>query len=423
VRIIVLQTMGGFAPDGSAGGGVTHFVRLCGEWAKMGNQVVLVTNSGDKGSSRYSHFATTHVLPAIADQAISIRVSFITQSLVNHVVQRRPLAELCRELNTSPRPSVVLATSPAISDILAARFLARNLRSPGVVYFHHATPPFWWHPRRRGGLARAFGIHCLAQTGLLAVKLSSLYPSFDNPKMSEDLFCRFPHGVIPHPGALEERDVAPNTRNVPRTIDACFLGRIAESKGIVDLLTAWKLVVARRPGSHLVLGGSAESGRGKLVVTRLLSDPALRESVTALGLIAEVEKRRLLSQSRLFLFPSYEEGWSIAVMEAVTLGALPIIYDLRAYDYLGSSAPRVPVGSTTQFAEAVLKFLNDQVETQRVNDELKRQIVEFSISNVARQELEILSSLPCEVPPRPEPVAGPYHGQSDLSDEHRERGM
>ena len=42
-----------------------------------------------------------------------------------------------------------------------------------------------------------------------------------------------------------------------------------------------------------------------------------------------------MKSSKLFIFPSYEEGWGISITEAMACGLAVVCYDLKAYDVFG----------------------------------------------------------------------------------------
>jgi glycosyltransferase involved in cell wall biosynthesis len=103
-----------------------------------------------------------------------------------------------------------------------------------------------------------------------------------------------------------------------------FLGRIHEKKGILNLVRAWKTVAARRHDAHLVIAGPSYEDAGDKV-RELISDLQLRQAVTLAGVISGPIKTEALSASKYFCLPSYSEGLSVAVLEALSIGLPPVI--------------------------------------------------------------------------------------------------
>ncbi|MGB7124478.1 MAG: glycosyltransferase [Thermoplasmata archaeon] len=239
--------------------------------------------------------------------------------------------------------------------------------------------------------------HSLSQLELLATKISGLFFAFDQVGLAKGSSWRFTRPIIATPTAIP---ADPSIESAPgggrvgaRPIDACFVGRVAQNKGIIDLLTAWKVVVTNRPGASLVVAGGFNSEALKVKVVRLIAELSLAENVRLTGFLSEPEKHKLLSNARLFVFPSYEEGWSISVMEGAISGALPITYDLPAYDYLGESAQKVPVGRPDELARRIVRFLADEPARLRATAEVGTAVRKLTIEQIATDELRCFEEL------------------------------
>lgn len=90
-----------------------------------------------------------------------------------------------------------------------------------------------------------------------------------------------------------------------------FLGRICREKGIEELLQAMKELHTDFPNAKLYLGG-------------IFEDPELEnrikeceDYITWLGWISGAEKERYLQDCDIFVLPSYFEGQSVAILEAM----------------------------------------------------------------------------------------------------------
>jgi glycosyltransferase involved in cell wall biosynthesis len=104
---------------------------------------------------------------------------------------------------------------------------------------------------------------------------------------------------------------------------ALFLGRLHPKKGLHLLLQAWARVARSAMDAHLVIAGpDAENTRAAL--ERMVDDLNLRNCVTFAGMLPGPRKWSALAASHLFVLPSYSEGFSVAVLEALGMG-LPVI--------------------------------------------------------------------------------------------------
>jgi glycosyltransferase involved in cell wall biosynthesis len=100
-----------------------------------------------------------------------------------------------------------------------------------------------------------------------------------------------------------------------------FLGRLHAKKGLSLLLRAWKR--AAREDSHLVIAGPDFDGT-RSGLEKLAEELEISEQVTFAGMLSGPMKWSALAAARLFVLPSYSEGFSVAVLEALGMG-VPVI--------------------------------------------------------------------------------------------------
>ncbi len=394
MQIFILQSVGGFSSTGNVGGGVLGVVGTAAEWQRAGHDVHFITNEGDRGRDQYRGGVAVHRLPSLGLLRTPSPLGFLVEALLNPLAQRRAL----RRLMSSERrgAGVLLAISPFPADVITAFRLKSSLHLPAVVYFHHLTPPPWWHPFRRGNLVRSAASWALMVAALVCCKVGGLVPAFDQPQELSKAGWRFEeimmdaHYLSPEEeGAIHER---------PRTYAACFIGRLAPNKGLPDLLRAWALVHERVPGARLGIAGEWYSERFQRQILRLTDQLRIQDSVSYLGFVATQEKLRLLDDSRAFVYPSYEEGWSLSVMEAAYRGLTPIVYDLVAYGYLPAEAVRVPVGDIEGLAEAMVRVLGESESTPRANSHLHRSMAQYTVERLAATQAKYLDHLVASQP-------------------------
>ncbi|MCI4348583.1 MAG: glycosyltransferase, partial [Thermoplasmata archaeon] len=296
----------------------------------------------------------------------------------------------CRK-ECGSEPKVILGTSPSMPDLRGLILAQRVLESPCVAYEYHIVPPPWWHPRARGNPWRnavAWGLGCLS---LCVVKIAGFTPAFcqeSNLARGGWRFSRpavFTYGFAPSPGPRPRRPMH------DRPLVACSISRVMPSKGLVDLVRAWQLVVAEHPSAQLVIAGPVHSASYQRRLERLVDRLGLGDRVQFLGLVSQAAKAELLERSRVFLSASYEEGWSYAVMEAACSGVPPVVYDLPAYAHLGQIARRVPPGNIRELAAASSQVLR---EGSAVDDAAIAALIEtYSLDHVATRQLAQFNAL------------------------------
>jgi len=130
---------------------------------------------------------------------------------------------------------------------------------------------------------------------------------------------------------------------------ACFIGRMVSQKGIFDLLTVMAELARTQPEFKLVMVGtgperaffSAEMHRLKLT------------NIELAGFVSETEKIAMLKRSAYFFFPSYEEGWGIALAEALYCECRCVCYELPHYRSIFGDFPAYArLGDAADFLRA-----------------------------------------------------------------------
>ena len=110
-----------------------------------------------------------------------------------------------------------------------------------------------------------------------------------------------------------------------------------------------------------------------------------------------------MSGARLFLAPSYEEGWGIAVAEALASG-LPVVgYRLPILDEVfGSAYEGVAVGDVKALATAMQRLLEDDEAAAKASATARAAVARYDLATIASEELATILG---GVSRRPAPVS------------------
>lgn len=173
--------------------------------------------------------------------------------------------------------------------------------------------------------------------------------------------------------------------------DLCFLGRLVKSKGVLDLVEIMKMVRERISKPQLVVMGMG----GELPNLRYDFDQAgLSDSVIFMEAVDERTKYRVLQESRVFVAPSYEEGWGLALAEALSCGLPAVAYDLTVFREVFKKGPvLVPAGNREALAAAVIKLLTDEEYLKLKSAEAKSSVQDFYLDQVLPAELKMIENL------------------------------
>jgi glycosyltransferase involved in cell wall biosynthesis len=101
-----------------------------------------------------------------------------------------------------------------------------------------------------------------------------------------------------------------------------FFGRIHAKKGLDLLAAAWNALRSDHPDLHLLLAGKDDGALGPLL--QRLDDAGLSARVTWLGHIDGERARQVWGAADSFILPSYSEGFSMAILEALAC-RLPVL--------------------------------------------------------------------------------------------------
>lgn len=140
-----------------------------------------------------------------------------------------------------------------------------------------------------------------------------------------------------------------------------FFGTLEPRKNVGGLLDAYEALVARniRPGvPPLVLAGKAtEDARPWL---ERIERPPLKGRVRHIGYVEPDTRRDLYAGARLLVQPSFEEGFGMPVLEAMTLG-VPVVAANRGAlpEVLGDAGLLVDPERPSELADAIQRMLTD----------------------------------------------------------------
>ena len=148
-----------------------------------------------------------------------------------------------------------------------------------------------------------------------------------------------------------------------------FLGRLCREKGIGELLSCVPALAEEFPDFHLYLGGIWEDE-----ALRRLSEED-REHVTWLGWISGEEKENWLRRSRVVTLPSWFEGQSVSLLEAMAhycgiaaadTGGIPQMILPEKTGLL------VPVKDASALREALSRLLREEALCRRLGGAARR---------------------------------------------------
>ncbi len=166
-----------------------------------------------------------------------------------------------------------------------------------------------------------------------------------------------------------------------------FLSRLHPKKGLDLLIPALGDLARKRDDFRFVVAGGGEARHLKDVGRQLLEHGILgRTKLT--GFVAGPDKAELLGEADIFVLPSYQENFGLAVAEAMAAG-IPVVISDRVN--LHPEVARYRAGLVTtldrrEIAAAIEKLLDDEALQREMGHNGQRLVQEkFNWASISRQ--------------------------------------
>ena len=126
-----------------------------------------------------------------------------------------------------------------------------------------------------------------------------------------------------------------NLRGLENKQVILFLGRLHLVKGVDLLIDAYARIASKHPDSILLIAGPDEVGLEKELVQQV-ERLKLSRQVKFIGMVQGEVKEDLLRRCDLFALTSHSEGFSMAILEALSFGKPVVITKMCHFDDVGT---------------------------------------------------------------------------------------
>ena len=170
-----------------------------------------------------------------------------------------------------------------------------------------------------------------------------------------------------------------------------FVGTLEPRKNIQGLIKAFALIAKAFPKLVLVVAG--QKGWHYEEIFKLVRENNLNDKIIFTGYVAESELPKLFAGAKLFIYPSFYEGFGLPVLEAMACGIPVITSNISSMAEIASGAARLinPDRIEEIANEIQLVLSNDQLSKQLAEKGLARTKM-FSWKKMAEQNLLVYSS-------------------------------
>ncbi len=255
------------------------------------------------------------------------------------------------------------------------------------------TGDWAWHESARFG--KRIRRRCQQAAAIVAPSQATYDEALDAGFKSSTLH-HIPNGVAIGSGSVVDKmtvrqrlhEINHDLSCDPDTKIALFTGRLTHKKGLFELVSAWQSVAERVPNSQLWLVGE---GPDRDQLFEKIKDLDLVGRVVMPGTFDDVED--FLAAADAFTLPSYAEGLSLSLLEAMAHRLPVIASDIVGNRQLivdGTHGRLIPAQEVESLAAAIYEtFANDN--QQQIDAAESRVTTQFSLAGMALAHLDLLS--------------------------------
>lgn len=174
-----------------------------------------------------------------------------------------------------------------------------------------------------------------------------------------------------------------------------FLSTLKPSKNIEGLVKAFDLLREQIYNKNLKLVIAGKKGWLYESIFAKVRELGLTKRVIFTDYLPEKEKPALISGAKLFVLPSFWEGFGIDVLEAMACGTPVVVSNVASLpEVAGDAGIYVDPDDVQSITDGIKKVLN--MDAKRYNKQVElslKQVKKFSWEKAAKQTLKILESV------------------------------
>ncbi|MFA5088818.1 MAG: glycosyltransferase family 1 protein [Candidatus Omnitrophota bacterium] len=174
-----------------------------------------------------------------------------------------------------------------------------------------------------------------------------------------------------------------------------FVGTIEPRKNLDNLLRAFSLLKRENKFTgKLVVAGMR--GWKSEHLEDLIVSLGLTGEIIFLGYVSDWDLNYLYNLAKVFVFPSFYEGFGFPIIEAFTCGAAVVTSDVASCsEVAGDAAVKVNPAAPEQIAEGIRKIVEDEPFAQQIKMKGLRRAEDFSFLKTAQETLKVYEEVYC----------------------------
>ena len=278
------------------------------------------------------------------------------------------LTGFLKSLFVSSRVDFILCYSEYYYSVIYSYFLAKLTRRPLIVTWHHGETEHYFSsgPRLfKKAMKSAHAIMVISDQAVEPLKFIC----------TKSIIQKVSPGI----------DLMKYHSSSEKNYDAVFAGVNSERKGVNFIDSLWNAVNSEVPNARLCVIGNGFQGSVKYFEN---------QNIEVLGFVEENNKMAVLSQSKVLISLSTDEGFPAVIMEAMASHLPVVTWDLPWSSPVDGVGIRVRYPDLEEFAINVVEIIKNNAKRQTLADKSYEFVGEkFSIDKAAVEEFELLKSL------------------------------
>ena len=285
-------------------------------------------------------------------------------------------------------PAIVYSPDDFMPDVLRAfviRITNRNVRWVQQI-FHLYLPPW----KRPGSLVSAVAGYLGQVATHILIKNRADLVICDNRLLVEDLVkAGFRREKILLSDCGLDLDGIESSPADGKGYDCVYVGRINRLKGVMELQDCFRRAPLDSYSLRIIGGGE---GLGQLRAAR---EKNAERRIRIEGSVVGARRFGYMKAAKVFVFMSHEEGWGIAIGEALACGLVCVVWDLPVYRevFPTPAVLKVKENDYGAFAKAVQGLLEDGERRKRLAEEGRRFVKRYDWGRVLTKENHRLEGL------------------------------
>ncbi|MBW0163717.1 MAG: glycosyltransferase [Sediminibacterium sp. Gen4] len=189
----------------------------------------------------------------------------------------------------------------------------------------------------------------------------------------------------------DKRTITNIHRKDEEAVMILFMGWVQSDKGVFDLYSALSGESLKNKRLHIAILGDGPAREELMTSSKKQNNP--KHTYEFPGWVHGISKANYLAKADIFILPSYSEGMPNSLMEAMASGIPSIATDVGGVkDLIGNneSGLVIKVGDIKGISNAILYYINETSETERIVQSARQVILNNHSLEIASKKMKTL---------------------------------